>query len=161
MYSNFPFDISYSSPHPWYDLPLFPTWYSSPTDLILITLRPPPTPKGWDRELYTPLIKWPNPPVKEAWPASWVSCLPYCAPSNSQDRASIPTTHVGYTIISDVDPDSVGSVSFWPPRSVSMMRIWVAKKSAKIMGNSNKNRQKLPKYQQQQKIEITLLYNAQ
>ena len=32
----------------------------------------------------------------------------------------------------------VGSASFWSPGSVSMIRIWVAKKSVKIMGNSHK-----------------------
>ena len=39
-----------------------------------------------------------------------------------------------------MDPDPTGSVSFWPPGS------GIAKKSAKIMGNSHKNRQKSPYY---------------
>ena len=31
-----PFPICYSSPQPWFSLPIFTTWYSSPTDLINI-----------------------------------------------------------------------------------------------------------------------------
>ena len=43
------FSMLYSSPLPWYSLPLFTTWFSSPTYLVN------PTPGGGDEELYIPL----------------------------------------------------------------------------------------------------------
>ena len=89
-------------------------------------------------------------------------------PSWSEGRTNLITRDVipGHALQRWICRDSkkfwpVGFASFWPSgpgsRSVSMMRIRIATKSVKIMGNSHKNHKNIIFL----KIEITPLLNAQ